>query len=43
MKKNIDIIVANPSGNITIFVKTPVPRSEYQAVASQLLAMEEQD
>ena len=41
MKKNIDIIVANPSGNITIFVKTPVPRSEYQAVASQLLAMEE--
>ncbi len=41
MKKNIDIIVANPSGNITIFVKTPVPRSEYQTVASQLLAMEE--
>lgn len=40
MKKNIDIIVANPSGNITIFVKTPVPRSEYQTVASQLLAME---
>ncbi|MBR4861836.1 MAG: hypothetical protein IKU09_06520 [Firmicutes bacterium] len=41
MKKNIDIIVANPSGNITIFVKTPVPRSEYQTVASQLLAMKE--
>ena len=41
MKKNIDIIVANPSGNITIFVKTPVPRSEYQTVASQLLAMED--
>lgn len=41
MKKKIDIIVANPSGNITIFVKTPVPRSEYQTVASQLLSMEE--
>ena len=41
MKKNIDIIVANPSGNITIFVKSPVPRSEYQTVASQLLAMDE--
>ncbi|MBQ8564143.1 MAG: hypothetical protein IJ443_09695 [Firmicutes bacterium] len=41
MKKNIDIIVANPSGNVTIFVKTPVPRSEYQTVATQLLAMEE--
>jgi len=41
MRKEIDIIVANPSGNITIFVKTPVPRSEYQTVAAQLLAMEE--
>ena len=41
MKKKIDIIVANPSGNVTIFVKTPVPRSEYQTVAAQLLAMEE--
>ena len=40
MKKNIEIVVANPSGNVTIFVKTPVPRSEYQTVASQLLAME---
>ena len=37
MKKKIDIKIANPSGNITIFVKTPVPRSEYQTVASQLL------
>ena len=41
MKKMIDIIVANPSGNITIFVKTPCPRSEYQNIAGQLLAMEE--
>ena len=41
MKKKIDIIVANPSGNITIFVKTPCPRSEYQNIAGQLLAMEE--
>ena len=41
MKKRIEIIVANPSGNITIFVKTPVPRSEYQTVAAQLLSMEE--
>ena len=41
MKKKIEIIVANPSGNVTIFVKTPCPRSEYAAVATQLLAMKE--
>ena len=41
MKKKIRIIVADPAGNITIFVDEPFPRSEYQKVASQLLAMPE--
>lgn len=41
MKQKVDIIVANPAGNITIFVKTPFERRMYQKVASQLLAMEE--
>ena len=41
IKKKIEIVVANPAGNITIFVKTPFERKDYQKVASQLLAMEE--
>jgi len=41
MKKTIEIVVANPAGNITIFVKTPFGREDYQKVAGQLLAMEE--
>lgn len=40
-KKNISICIANPAGNITIFVLDPFPRSQYQAVAGRLLAMEE--
>lgn len=41
MKKEISIIVANPAGNITIFVLDKFDRSQYQAVASQLLKHEE--
>lgn len=41
MKKKIEIVVANPSGNITIFVKTPCIREQYQKIATQLLALEE--
>lgn len=41
MKKKIKIIVANPAGNITIFVKDSFDRSEYTQVARQLLEMKE--
>lgn len=41
MKKKVDILVANPSGNITIFVLTPFGRNDYQKVANQLLDMKE--
>lgn len=41
MKKKIKIVTADPAGNITIFADEPFPRSEYQRVASQLLAMPE--
>ncbi|MBQ6900007.1 MAG: hypothetical protein IJN72_04140 [Firmicutes bacterium] len=41
MKRKIRIIVANPAGNITIFVKDRMGRDVYQKVASQLLDMEE--
>lgn len=40
MKKKIKIIVADPAGNITIFVKDRFERSMYPGVARQLLAME---
>lgn len=39
--RNINICIADPAGNITIFVLDPFPRSQYQTIASQLLAMEE--
>lgn len=41
MKRNIKIILVNPAGNITIFVVDQFDRSQYQAVAGQLLAMTE--
>ena len=41
MKKKVDILIANPSGNITIFVLTPFGRMDYQNVANQLLDMKE--
>ena len=41
MKRKIKIIVADPAGNITIFVKDRFGREQYQNVAGQLLAMEE--
>lgn len=40
MKKKIKIIVADPAGNITIFVKDRFERSMYAEVAKQLLTME---
>lgn len=36
---NLDIIVADPSGNITIFVMTPVLRDDYVNTAEKLLAL----
>lgn len=41
MKKSVNILVANPSGNVTIFVQTPFGRGDYNSVANQLLAMPE--
>lgn len=41
MKKKIEMQIVNPSGNITIFVRTPVERKDYQKVADQLLAEED--
>lgn len=41
MYKKLDIQIADPSGNITIFVRTPVERKHYQQVAGQLLAEED--
>jgi diaminopimelate epimerase len=37
MIKKTEIIVANPAGNITIFVKSKTKRSDYQKVAKALL------
>lgn len=39
--KNIKILIANPAGNITIFVLDYFDRSQYQSIASQLLSMKE--
>ena len=39
MTKNLDILIADSSGNITIMVLTPTPRNEYKHVAQQLLDM----
>lgn len=41
MKKKINVIIANPAGNITIFVLDKFKRAEYQDVATKLLAMKE--
>ncbi|MBO5994972.1 MAG: hypothetical protein J6Q41_05620 [Firmicutes bacterium] len=40
MKKNVNITVADPAGNITIFVKDRFDRKHYPAVANQLLDIE---
>lgn len=40
---SIQIIVADPAGNKTIFVLTPVPREFYQPIASYLLSLKEYD
>ncbi len=39
--KKVEYFVANPAGNITIFVTSPAQRSEYQEIAQKLLAIEE--
>ncbi len=39
--RKIEYFVANPAGNITIFVKTPVERKDYPMVAEKLLAIKE--
>ena len=41
MKKNAKIQVADPAGNITIFVKDRFDRKDYAPVANQLLDIEE--
>ena len=41
MNKTLSIQIADPSGNITIFVRTPVERRYYQQVAEQLLMEED--
>ena len=41
MNKKVKIIVANPAGNITIFVKDRFKREMYPKVAGQLLAMDD--
>lgn len=41
MNKNIDLIVANASGNITIMVLTPTSRKDYKETARQLLQQKE--
>ncbi len=43
MHKNIDVIVANASGNITIMVLTPTDRKDYKKIARQLLQRKELD
>ena len=37
MKKNVRIQIADPSGNVTIFVLDPFPRSQYAEIGRQLL------
>ncbi|MEG1932577.1 MAG: hypothetical protein RR075_05665, partial [Pygmaiobacter sp.] len=35
----LSIRIADPAGNITIFVLSPVPRTQYAAVAAKLLQL----
>ena len=37
MSEKMDVIIANPAGNTTIFVLTPVPLDRYQEVTGKLL------
>lgn len=41
MKTKVKVLVANPAGNITVFVLSPLKREQYAKAANQLLAMEE--
>ncbi|MGN0702447.1 MAG: hypothetical protein ACI4KL_04630 [Lentihominibacter sp.] len=40
MSRKIDLIVANPAGNTTIIVLTPVPVEEYQEITDKLLQID---
>lgn len=40
MKKKVRVLVANPAGNITIFVRDKIERKLYKNVADQLFEME---
>ena len=37
MYDNLDVVIADPAGNITIMVLTPVDRKDYAQVAQKLL------
>ncbi|MEG0377296.1 MAG: hypothetical protein RR614_02350 [Eubacterium sp.] len=39
MKKQLTIQIADPAGNITVFVLDPVPQKDYHHIANQLLQM----
>lgn len=41
MPHTIEIIPADPAGNKTIFVTTPIARKDYQSIASFLLSLDE--
>lgn len=41
MKHNVNYVIANPAGNITILVLSPVKRTEYQRIARFLLEKNE--
>lgn len=41
MNRKIEVMVANPAGNITILVKTHFDKKDYQEVATKLLSLEE--
>lgn len=40
-KRELSIVIANPSGNITIFVLTPIPESQYADLANKLLSIQQ--
>lgn len=40
MTEKIDLVIANPTGNITIMVVSPIPRERYQEVAGKLLLLD---
>ena len=43
MLKKVDIVIADPSGNITIMVTTPVHRKDYKELSQKLLSIKSLD